>query len=221
MDVINAETFRERLAWMDHKFGPGEPVAVFDFDGVLSSPVEDFVYRMPEYAGERERLAGLAERHAITPDLYDTNYLRHLVVQAELHRDRVLPYPGPLLDIARDVSQAKRPFFILTARSGSAAIRRLLAFVDSYELTPQEIFCVGRVAKGRQLGIIRSTVSSGHPLVYFEDTIRHIRNSRQQDIRGFKTVHVAWAEPDWSRIEEFYLSLLADTIDSAEVRNVA
>jgi hypothetical protein len=96
------------------------------------------------------------------------------------------------LSLAAELSAAKRPFFVLTARSGRAAIDRALAFLDVHSVAPQEIFFVGRVAKGRQLTLTRRTIGSPTPLAYFEDSYRHSRNSKLQDVEGLETFHVYW-----------------------------
>ncbi|MEA3018151.1 MAG: hypothetical protein QOI38_2873 [Sphingomonadales bacterium] len=172
------------------------PVAIFDFDGVLCAPREDLAYKLPEQPGERKELCQAARHYGIVPDLYDTPYLRHLTLQAILADRQTLPEPGPLLGLARELSLAGRPFFLLTARSGRAAIDRALSFLDAHELRPQEIFFVGRVPKGRQLALVRRTILAPTTLAYFEDSLRHSRNSKLQEVEGLETFHIDWAEPE-------------------------
>jgi hypothetical protein len=181
------------LERFDSDLGAGPaPVAIFDFDGVLCAPHEDLVYKLPEHAGERAELTPAARHYGIDPDLYDAPYLRHLTLQAILADRGLMPAPGPLLDLAVELSATKRPFFVLTARSGRAAIDRALAFLDAHAVAPQEIFFVGRVAKGRQLTLTRRTIAPPTPLAYFEDSYRHSRNSKLQDVEGLETFHVYW-----------------------------
>lgn len=172
------------------------PVAIFDFDGVLCAPREDLAYKLREHPGEREALGEAATHYGIDPDLYDTPYLRHLTLQAILADRHVLPEPGPLLGLARELGLAARPFFVLTARSGRTAIDRALSFLDEHQLRPQEIFFVGRVPKGRQLALIRRTILAPTTLAYFEDSLRHSRNSKLQDVDGLETFHIDWAMPE-------------------------
>ena len=178
----------------DFKASAGPPVAIFDFDGVLCAPREDLVYKLPERPGERGELDPAARHYGIDPDLYDTPYLRHLTLQAILVDRGTMPEPGPLLALARELSQADRAFFVLTARSGRAAIDRALAFLNRHRLQPQEIFFVGRVAKGRQLKLARDTVKAPRTLAYFEDSYRHSRNSKLQDVEGLETIRIDWAD---------------------------
>jgi hypothetical protein len=198
MHILNPDdpTRIPTLERFDSEFATsaGPPVAIFDFDGVLCAPREDLVYKLPERAGERADLDPAARHYAIDPDLYDTPYLRHLTLQAILDDRGTMPEPGPLLDLARELTQADRAFFVLTARSGRAAIDRALAFLSQHRLHPQEIFFVGRVAKGRQLTLARHTVKARKTLAYFEDSYRHSRNSKLQDVEGLETIRVDWAD---------------------------
>lgn len=198
MHILNPDdpTRIPTLERFDSQFATsaGPPVAIFDFDGVLCAPREDLVFKLPERPGERGELDPAARHYEIDSDLYDTPYLRHLTLQAILADRDTLPEPGPLLDLARELSQADRAFFVLTARSGRAAIDRALAFLSEHRLRPQEIFFVGRVAKGRQLTLARHTVKSRKILAYFEDSYRHSRNSKLQDVEGLETIRVDWAD---------------------------
>jgi hypothetical protein len=186
----------------------GPPVAIFDFDGVLCAPREDLAYKLPERPGERDKLGEAALHYRIDPDLYDTPYLRHLTLQAILGDRGTLPEPGPLLGLARELSLVGRPFFVLTARSGRAAIDRALQFLDENGLRPQEIFFVGRVPKGRQLALIRRTTPAPTTLAYFEDSLRHSRNSKLQEVEGLETFHIDWAEPERFAAEELVTEAL-------------
>jgi hypothetical protein len=212
MQVLNPDQpgLFPTLETFDAQFGEGAslPVAVFDFDGVLCAPREDLVYKLAEKPDEREVLSAPARYYGLDPVIYDTPYLRHLVLQAILADRGSLPEPGPLLDLAVELSRARRSFFVLTARSGRAAIDRALAFLDSWAITPQEIFFVGRVAKGRQLAVIRQTIPSPATLAYFEDSYRHSRNSKLQDVEGLEAIYV-----EWSRTERFAAEdLLAEAL---------
>lgn len=208
------------LRWLDDQFGPEPPSAVLDFDGVLASPVEDLAYKLPERPGERSLLEREAMRYGIDNKIYDTPYLRHLVLQAALEGLGELPEEGPLLQLASELSEARRPFFVLTARSSRAAIMRMMAFLDHHRLEPEEIFCVGRVPKGRQLALVSATIAEGRQIVYFEDTVRHARNSSKQDIPVVSTVHVLWKPQPWECAENL-LSRVLDSTSGGPVRSAA
>ena len=194
----------------DAAYGKGgvKPVAIFDFDGVLCSPREDLVYKLAERPDERHRLSQAAHHYRIDPALYDTAYLRHLVLQAILADRKMAPDPGPLLPLAVALSRAGRPFFVLTARSGRAAIDRALSFLDANKVTPQEIFFVGRVAKGRQLTLTRNSVSKPATVAYFEDSYRHSRNSTSQEHEGLETIYVSWTHVEKFAAQAFFDQIL-------------
>lgn len=198
---LDAARARPDLWWLDREYGPGRPCAVFDFDGVLASPAEDLVYKLPERPGERGALAVQAARHGIDTEIYDTPYLRHLVLQAVLDASGELSGEGPLLPLARELTRARRPFFILTARSGRAAVQRVFSFLDWHMIQPQEVFCVGRVPKGRQLALVAGSMPDERRVVYFEDTARHARNSHKQDGAAIAAVHMVWDPLPWGEAE--------------------
>ena len=57
-------------------------------------------------------------------------------------------------------------------------------------------------------------------VVYFEDSVRHARNSRQQDFVGFEAIHVLWSEPSWDAARQLYHDALEfgsqpDMVDAA------
>jgi len=220
LQSLDASHAHPNLTWLDKTFGPELPSAVFDFDGVLTSPVEDLAYKLAEGPGERAILERTAERYGIASEIYDTPYLRHLVLQAVLEEMDEIPEGGPLLPLARELTKAHRPFFILTARSGRAAVSRLMSYLRYYRLEPQEIFCVGRVPKGRQLALVGSTVPKGTRVVYFEDTVRHARNSTKQDNPAISTVHVSWDPPPWQEAEAL-VSRVLHARSYPTTRNVA
>lgn len=173
------------------KADPGPLYYVFDFDGVISSEIEEQIYRLPVHKDEQQLLEKIATYFHISFQGYDTRYLRHLIVQ-ELLLVRHIPIePGPFAKAATELSSAGLTFFLLTARSGRAAVKRALSFLDCHKIRPQELFFVGRAAKGRQLSLIRGSIGPGS-LIYFDDSPRHTKNSKRLAVRDFKTVVVEW-----------------------------
>lgn len=214
---------RENEEWpriVDSWFGPdpGPFYYVFDFDGVISSETEEQIYRLPARKGERELLEKIAVHYHISPEGYDTRYLRHLVVQELLLAQDIPIEPGPLTNAAKELSRVGRTFFLLTARSGRAAVMRALTFLDFHEIRPQELFFVGRAAKGRQLSLIRTSVGGGS-LIYFDDSPRHARNSRRLLVRDFETVFVDWPKkPTQAAASELYencISWFTSSVDKS------
>lgn len=184
------------------------PIPIFDFDGVVAHAEEDALYRSAVGQTERAALENAAKKSGLNPDMYDTKYLRHLVFQ-QIHLCNEWPIrEGPLLALAQELTDVKRPFFILTARSSSAAIQRVLNFTNERRLYPQEMFFVGRVAKGRQVRLVRNQVHDNVPIVYFEDSLRHRNNSLRQRVKNVWSVLVRWNFIDTSCIRNrFFLEL--------------
>jgi len=80
--------------------------------------------------------------------------------------------PGPLFDLCRMLSEKARPWFILTARSGFYAVKRLYRFIEKHNLKPIEIFDVGRVDKRMQVEHVCEIAKNR--VVYVEDSQRHV-----------------------------------------------
>lgn len=190
--VLDAAAPREDLfSLLSDTLRARDTLLVFDFDGVLASNREEQVYQAAPEPDERPFLDDLAQRLAIDPNLYDTRYLRHLIFQQlQLELGEEIE-SGPLLPLARQMGAQGLSYYILTARSSPSAIVRTLAFCEKHELRPQEIFFVGRVGKGRQLRLIGSG-HEGRRIVYFEDSLRHVRNSTALAHDLLTTVHVVW-----------------------------
>lgn len=170
-------------------------VYVFDFDGVLASPVEDLVYKLPDSIDDRNLLKRSAKYFGIDYDIFDQNYLRHIILQNVLfQRERPIEV-GPLCSIAADLSRNGAPIFVLSARSAPSAVNRALAFLNKHSIYPQETFFVGRVGKGRQLSMLQAQASAKH-IVYFDDSIRHSRNAYGQKTEKIVSVHLGWRQKD-------------------------
>ena len=178
-------------------------IPVFDFDGVISSDLEDRVYRLPEFPGERTILDEIAKFFSIDETLYDTQYLRHLVYQAILCVLGDNIGQGPFLTFVEALNDERIPYYILTARSSPHAVARLMTFCEGHQIRPQELFCVGRVGKGRQLNRVAPD-NSGRPLIYFEDSHRHVVNSSRLRNTLIRTVHVQWVDSEMLEAEESY-----------------
>ncbi len=182
-----------RLADIRHKLPkrPTPAAVIFDFDGVVAHRTEEQIYRLPETQGEIKKLKNIAQKIDLAHELYDLKYLRHLILQEILLKMSKSIEPGPFLTMAKDLDDHNIPYFILTARSGIAAITRLIQFLKIHQLRPQECFCVGRVAKGRQIQLVRAAVGAG-TIMYIDDSERHVANSFRQIDPETLTLHVKW-----------------------------
>ncbi|MEO1039628.1 MAG: 5'-nucleotidase [Pseudomonadota bacterium] len=151
---------------------------VYDFDGVLSDDVEEQVYRIEHIANEDAILRKLREQLHIRCEGLPNPYQRHLLFQ-EIQLRRHIPIkPGPALEWARKTQRDGR-IFILTARSGYAAIARMHEFIQKYKLNPIEIFHVGRVEKSAQLKLLSAELQDG-PIFFYEDNINHLKAAYRQ-----------------------------------------
>lgn len=181
---------------------------VFDFDGVLSSGLEDQLYRIEEIAGEADRLNEISEILGFSSKLYgdDPRYLRHLVFQEAANRIDLEIEAGPFLEKAKQMAELDQPFFVLTARSGVAAVARMMKFLRSHDLFPQEIFCVGRTPKTQQLKYVAGRLSVA-AVTFIDDSSRHIQYADLTRSKGARiyTKHVERAKQyDKSFIEQYF-----------------
>lgn len=188
---INLRTFDNQFCSKKKKLIP-----IFDFDGVLANVSEDLLYRATVESDEVNILKKAACYFGIDADFYDAKYLRHLVYQYFALDEDIPISIGPLLGLAKDLTSAKRPFFVLTARSGVAAVQRTLNFFRDHDLAPQEIFCVGRVAKGRQLRMLSNQADSDTQFIFFEDNPRHNLNSSRLSVGNVYSILVEWESFD-------------------------
>lgn len=187
------EAFNRRLYSSDAIF-------FFDFDGVLATQCEEKVFRLPEEDMERRRLEEKAVFANVHSDLYpSTRYLRHLVFQGyawgtvpEAHDEAT--------SFARTLTENGDPYFIVTARSGLWAVRRLLDFAEQQMIFPQEVFCLGRASKALLLAELRKDWPD-RPFVFFEDSEHHIEACRALADPLLEIVKIEW--DDCTRNAEF------------------
>lgn len=170
---------------------------VFDFDGVLSSGLEDQLYRINEINGESNSLPQIAKVLGFSNELYseDRNYLRHLVFQEAANRIDLAIEAGPFLKNAKQMAEMRQPFFVLTARSGIAAVERMMTFLRAHDLFPQEVFCVGRTPKTQQLKYVAGRLSVA-AVTFIDDSSRHIQYAELTRSKGadIATKHVEHAK---------------------------
>lgn len=182
---------------------------VFDFDGVITSKVEDDIFHLKVFSGEASILKVLAERLLINSKIFDTKYIRHLVLQEILLARDILPERGPLFSACQILEREQVPYFILTARSGVAAVKRTLRFLDKNALHPQEIFFVGRVPKGRQLAYVEDLLAESS-VTFFDDSASHYKNAlNMAGNRDLKSRQILY-NPTRSNVQA--LKLYADCI---------
>lgn len=163
----------------------------FDFDGVLATQDEEKMFRLPAGEGERALLDPIAYTHSVETNIYpDTRYLRHLVFQSYQGDAPVEPHRA-MLAFAQQLSNDAEPYFIVTARSGFGAVRRVVKFLDRHYLDPQEVFCLGRAGKADLFDKLRADWPD-RPFVFFEDSKHHIDACRALNDPLMHVVEVQW-----------------------------
>jgi hypothetical protein len=144
-------------------------INIYDFDGVLSCPIEDAVFRLDpvEYGAiDAEFITNGRKRYGITTLSENMQRNRHLILQEVLYELKVPCGRGP-------VTPASDPFFVLTARSGPGAVARVSSYLESIKLRPEEMFFTGPVAKTHFL-IDLCHKFEDHKLTFYDDTYHHI-----------------------------------------------
>lgn len=170
---------------------PADAIFFFDFDGVLATQCEEKVFRLPEEPMERRRLEEKAIWANVDPSLYpDTGYLRHLIYQGFAWGTTPDPHMEAVT-FARKLRALGHPYFIITARSGLWAVRRLLDFVEEEGLHPQEVFCLGRSSKAILLAQLRKDWPD-RTFVFFEDSEHHIQACRELADPLLEIIKIEW-----------------------------
>jgi hypothetical protein len=170
LEIIITERIRtlQEISW----------AIVLDFDGVLSSKTEDWIFRLDESPGEAGRLQYIAKAFGLNLSGYDVPYQRHLLYQAaaaELH----LPIEeGPAVRAATHAADLGAKLFVLTARSGLQAILRMKEFLEERCIQPTETYHIGRVPKDRQIALVLDSLPD-HNVLFIEDVEEHVDQIRQ------------------------------------------
>lgn len=170
---------------------PDNAIFFFDFDGVLADQVEEKVFRLEGSNAEHGHLEMLARMHGIDHTLYpNTRYLRHLLHQTQAYGYPVKPHLEAV-DFARELSMQQKPYFIVTARSGFYAVRRMISFCKRFYLYPQEVFCLGRSSKALLLAELRKDWPE-RPFIFFEDSEYHIEAAKALGDPNLTIVQIEW-----------------------------
>jgi hypothetical protein len=182
------QTANEAFYW--HGYA-ADTIFFFDFDGVLADQEEEKVFRLPEIANERAHLEAIGKLNGIDPSLYhSTRYLRHLIYQANALGEPVKPHTEAV-EFAQHLTRTGQPYFIITARSGFWAVQRMIKFCETWELMPQESFCLGRLSKATLLEQLRLEWPD-RPFVFFEDSAHHIQAAKNLGDPNLEIIEVEW-----------------------------
>lgn len=161
-------------------------VYVFDFDGVLSSGIEDAVYRIEEDFDRSYGLDRIGKAFNVNLEGYDHRYKRHLLFQVLQSQRRRPIEPGPGLALGQWAAKNAK-CFILTARSGWKATARIRTFLERHEIIPLELFQVGRTAKTPQIELVCREFPK-QTVFYIEDSKNHLNNAKSIESDNLKLV---------------------------------
>ena len=182
---------------------------LFDFDGVLSSKTEDWIYRLPEDRSEAEALGRIASAWRMDLSGYDVPYQRHILYQAAAAELGLEIDQGPAYLAALDGVDLGAKIFVLSARSGWHATQRMRDFLATSRITPVELYQVGRVSKDRQVALLLGTLPDHHVFL-FEDAEEQILQIRE-----------ALGDSSDGRLEVFLIQHEASDVDTDELRQSA
>lgn len=184
---------------------PQDAIFFFDFDGVLACQVEEKLFRLPAALDERVLLEKLGDEIGIDHRLYaSTEYLRHLIYQAMASQP--VKRHRPAIDLAQSLQYDKRPYYVITSRSGLWAVERMMDLLREEALTPQEVFCLGRASKGLLLERLRKDWPD-HPFVFIEDSQHHIDAAMALGDPNLTIVQMLW-DHDTTEAKELLTSSL-------------
>jgi len=183
---------------------------LFDFDGVLSSKIEDWIYRLPEDVTEAEALRGIASLWGINLVGYDVPYQRHILYQAAAAELGLKILKGPGYGVALQGAELHAKIFVLSARSGWHATQRMRAFLTAGSISPVELYQVGRVPKDRQVALLLNTLHDHHVFL-FEDAEEQV--AQIQEALGDLSAS--------DRLEVFLIKHKASEVDVEKLRESA
>lgn len=166
-------------------------IFVFDFDGVICSSREDDIYHLPPLENETNFLELLSHKFELDCGHMEAKYQRHLLYQACCMHLGIPIERGIGFEKALEASRNSK-FFVLTARSGWYAVERMRQFLTENDMTPIEIFSVGRVPKDRQIDIVCKE-AEGRDVFYVEDNTSHLNAVESSSIVTYKKLRLVWA----------------------------
>jgi hypothetical protein len=163
-------------------------VYIFDFDGVITSRVEDDIYRLSPRDDEISLLEKAAHNFQIHCAGMELRYQRHLLYQAAAWILQLPIEPGPAWQQAIEAGKQSQ-LFILTARSGWHAVERMREFLEIMNIRPTEIYNVGRVKKDRQIDLLCREFQS-KTVFFIDDSNAHLADAGSISAANLRLVAV-------------------------------
>jgi hypothetical protein len=159
-----------------------ERIKLFDFDGVLGSPLEEALFQLPESDKDVAFIEKATELLGLRGEYERKHSLRYMCMQGIMHRMGDNISQGPMF------GEATGNYMILTARSDYYAIKRMFEFLDCYDLRPMRVFTLGNTPKAE---VIRTLLGfyPEHRFDFWDDLQKHLdgANALGNDrVRTFK-----------------------------------
>ena len=176
-------------------------VQLFDFDGVLASPLEEALFQMPIGPHDVAFIAKMASRHTLDLSQEKITSARYICIQAALYDAGIPIQPGPCID-----SIGTRPFHIITARSDRFAVARMYDFIEDNMLDnkPIKTLHVDHLPKGQIIQVLLDR----HPdtrYVFWDDSPGHVTSARMLRNPRLDVFHVVNDMKDfYTEAESFY-----------------
>ena len=143
----------------------------------------------------------------------EAKYQRHLLYQACCLHLGIPIERGIGFQKALEASREAK-FFVLTARSGWYAVERMRQFLVEHEMTPIEIFNVGRVPKDRQIDIVCKEAAD-REVFYIEDNASHLNAVESSPIVTYEKLRLVWAQREAPSDEMALRSYVQETFERA------
>lgn len=158
---------------------------ILDFDGVLASPMDDCLFRLPISNSDAEFINKCEDYFNLTLDGQDIRSARYMCIQAALMHLEVPIELGPI----RLEEPTTAPYVVLTARSDYYAVSRMFRFLESLNQAPLFIFTVGTTSKSH----IIQTLSEEYPqadLRFYDDRLENLSPAHALNIKNLRCFHI-------------------------------
>lgn len=175
-------------SFQTHRFENLPNVNIFDFDGVLASPVEEALFQKEVTPESVQFMVKMVKRHSLDLSQETLKSAHYICMQAALWDLGHPIEPGPLLEKALKSDR----YHILTARSDRFAVLRMQEFIeDNMEdgEKPIKIMHVDHLPKGKMLEMMLDR----HPTTrysFYDDREKHIQSARSLKNPRLDVFHV-------------------------------
>lgn len=164
-------------------------IYIFDFDGVIISPIEDAVFRFENVDFDTDFIARAKARYGLCKQPSLIARERHILLQEVLYERGIPCEPGPEFEEIRRLKKSNRAFYVLTARAGPGAVQRAMTFLEKNDIRPEEVFFIGPVDKCAHIRWISEFNDNPH-IMFYDDTKKHIDNINEKNMSNVDAIFV-------------------------------